>query len=159
MCTTYNRIMYICNVLRKQIHSVTYFCTQSYVFYLEPMSINTKIMLKEEFIKLMGIAIPDNAYLEIDARYNKSGMSKEDFCKKLKKEGYVQEITEYMVAKINSLEDSHKSVCHTLTNFQAIIARKTRQVNILLKMHAELLEKFSELGSRKENCNEKEERK
>lgn len=35
MCTTYNRIVYICNVLRKQIHSVTYFSTQSYVFYLK----------------------------------------------------------------------------------------------------------------------------
>ena len=113
-------------------------------------------MLKEEFIKLMGISIPDNAYLEIDARYNKSGMSKEDFCKKLKREGYVQEITEYMVAKINSLEDSNKSVCHTIISYQAIVARKTRQINTLLKMHAELLEKFSELASRKENCNEKE---
>lgn len=155
MCTTYNRIMYICNVLRKQIHSVTYSSTQSYVFYLKPMSINTKIMLKEEFIKLMGIAIPDDEYLRIDAEYNKSHMSKEDFCKKLKGEGYLQEITESMVGNIRVSEKSRKDLCHTLIRQNTLLAHKRRQIDALLKMYAELLDRYSDLlSSTKENNDE-----
>lgn len=117
-------------------------------------------MLKEEFIKLMGIAIPDNAYLEIDARYNKSGMSKEDFCKKLKREGYVQEITEYMVENIRVSEESRKELCHTLIRQNTLLARRRRQINILLKMYAELLDKYSDLlSSTKENNDENENKK
>jgi hypothetical protein len=73
------------------------------------MSINTKIMLKEEFIKLVGFSVTDEEYLEVEAEYNKSDIDKQTFCKKLLKDGYRMKATTRMVQKIRSLEAKVKA--------------------------------------------------
>lgn len=142
MCTTYNRIMYICNVLRKQIHSVTYFSTQSYVFYLKPMSINTKIMLKEEFIKLVGFSVTDEEYLGIEAEYNKSGIDKQTFCKQLLENGYMMKATTRMVETIRLLEDKVKACEKRSDILHNEKMDKNEELNIMADMYKNILKLY-----------------
>lgn len=71
-------------------------------------------MLKEEFIKLMEFVPSQKEYLEVDDEYNRSDLTKQTFCKNLKKDGYIKKASARMAMEIAHLEDEVRSLKHII---------------------------------------------